>query len=299
MSDLPPPTAATTYRPSHPVDLGFSLMGVKTVRRRAGVHWWTTDTPEGIAAVAFRAAGGLVRADSWGPGTDWALTQLPALLGADDHTAAEFRPRHDPLRRLVDTFPAVRIGATGRWYEALATSVIGQRVVTADAVASREQLSRRHGTAPPAGPANSFPSPEALLRLTDHDLHRAGIERSRGRVLRIAAKYADRVERLRDVAAADATEWLQRLPGVGPWTTGLTTAIAGGDPDAVPIGDLHIPRMVTFALTGRDDGDDETMLEVLAPYAGHRQRVVRLVKLGGAGPARNRPAPFRYDISRI
>ena len=299
MSERPPPTAATTYRPRHPIDLGFALLGVKTVRRRAGVHWWTTETPQGVAAVAFRAAGGLVRADSWGPGTDWALTQLPALLGSLDHGAAEFRPDHEVLRRLAATFPAVRIGATGRWYEALATSVIGQRVVTADARASRERLSRRHGTAAPMGPANAFPSPDALLGLADHDLHRVGIERSRARVLRVAAKHAERVERLHAVPAAEATEWLRRLPGVGPWTAGLTTAVAGGDPDAVPVGDLHIPRMITFALTGHDGGDDETMLEVLAPYAGHRQRVVRLVKLGRAGPVQHRPAPFRHDISRI
>jgi 3-methyladenine DNA glycosylase/8-oxoguanine DNA glycosylase len=299
VSDLPSPTAATTYRPPHPVDIDFTVMGAKTVRRRAGVHWWTTETPEGIAAVAFRVGSGLVRADSWGPGTDWALSQLPALLGADDHAAADFRTDHEVLRQLSGNFSALRIGATGRWYEALATTIIGQRVVTADAAASREQLSRRYGAPSPVGPANAFPAPEALLRLTDHDLHRAGIERSRGRVLRVAAKYADRVERLHGVPAADATDWLQRLPGVGPWTTGLTTAIAGGDPDAVPVGDLHIPRMVTYALTGNENGNDETMLEALEPFAGHRQRVVRLVKLGGARPWQHRPAPFRYDISRI
>lgn len=299
MSDLPSPTAATTYRPSHPVDIGFAVMGAKTVRRRAGVHWWTTETPEGSATVAFRLGNGLVRADGWGTGTDWALTQLPALLGADDHTAADFRPDHELLDRLSRTFSALRVGATARWYEALATSVIGQRVVAADAVASREQLSRRFGSPSPVGPASSFPSPGALLRLTDHDLHGVGIERSRGRVLRIAAKYADRLERLQGTPAADATEWLQRLPGIGPWTAGLTTAIAGGDPDAVPVGDLHIPRMVTYALTGNPHGDDETMLDALAPFAGHRQRVVRLVKLGGAGPEQHRPPPFRYDISRI
>ena len=56
--------------------------------------------------------------------------------------------------------------------------------------------------------------------------------------------------------------------------------------------------MVTYALTG-EEGDDDRMLEALAPYAGHRQRVVRLVKLGGGGPEQHRPAPFRYDISRI
>ncbi|MEZ5247265.1 MAG: hypothetical protein R2707_19420 [Acidimicrobiales bacterium] len=299
MSDLPSPTASTTYRPAYPVDVDFALMGAKTVRRRRGIHWWTTETPEGNATVAFRTATGLVRADSWGPGTDWALTQLPYLLGAADDAVDDFRPGDALLGRLADRFASLRLGATGRWYEALATSVIGQRVVTADATASREQLSRRYGTPSPAGPANTFPSPAAILRLTDHDLHRVGIERSRGRVLRVAAKYADRVERLHEVPTADAAEWLQRLPGIGPWTTGLTTAIAGGDPDAVPVGDLHIPRMVTYALTGNEHGDDDTMLEALAPYAGHRQRIVRLVKLGGAGPERHRPAPFRYDISRI
>ena len=271
---------------------------MKTVRTRAGVHWWTTETPEGSATVAFRAGSGLVRADSWGSGTDWALTQLPALLGADDDDT-DFRTDHPRLTALRTQFASLRIGATGRWYEALATSAIGQRVVTADARASREQLCRRFGAPSPVGPANSFPSPEVLLKLTDHDFHRVGIERSRARVLRVAAKYADRIERLHGIPSSDATEWLQRLPGIGPWTTGLTTAVAGGDPDAVPQGDLHIPRTITYALTGQEDGNDDTMLEALAPFAGHRQRVVRLVKMGGGGQPNHRPAPFRYDISRI
>jgi 3-methyladenine DNA glycosylase/8-oxoguanine DNA glycosylase len=285
------------YRPAHALDIGFAVMGMKTVRRRSGVHWWTTETPEGSATVAFRSGDGLVRADGWGPGTDWAFTQLPSLLGADDDPE-NFRPDHPLLSALLTKFDSLRIGATGRWYEALATSAIGQRVVTADASASREKLSRFYGERAPTGPANSFPSPDAILKLTDHEFHRVGIERSRARVLRVAAKYAERIERLDDVPAPDATEWLQRLPGVGPWTTGLTTAVAGGDADAVPVGDLHIPRLVSYALTGVE-GDDDLMLEALEPYAGHRQRVVRLVKLGGGGPEQHRPAPFRYDISRI
>ena len=299
VSDAPEPTASITYRPSHAIDIGYSVLWAKTVRHRAGVYWWTTETPQGNAVLAFRAADGFVRADSWGPGTDWALTQLPTLLGADDHDAADFRPDHPLLRRLSEQFSTLRIGATGRWYEALATTIIGQRVVTADAGASRAALSRRYGTPAPTGPANAFPTPARLLELTDHDFHRVGIERSRARVLRIAAKYADRLEQLDGVPGPDATEWLQRLPGIGPWTTGITTTIAGGDPDAVPTGDLHIPRMVTYALTGQEDGNDETMHEALEPFAGHRQRVVRLVKLGGGGQENHRPAPFRYDISRI
>lgn len=299
MTDPPPPTASTTYRPSHELDIGFALVWTKTIRRRAGVHWWATETPQGSATVAFRSSGGLVRADAWGPGSDWALTRLPRLLGADDDAATDFCPEHPTVRRLAERYGSLRLGRSGRWYEALATTIIGQRVVTADAVASRERLSRHYGATAPTGPANPFPTPEALLRLTDHDFHRAGIERSRARVLRVAAKYANRVERLEDADPADAGARLQQLPGIGPWTAGITTAIAGGDPDAVPIGDLHIPRMVTFALTGNEHGDDNSMLEALEPFAGHRQRVVRLVKLSGVGKDTKRPRPFRYDITRI
>ncbi|MFT5201458.1 MAG: 3-methyladenine DNA glycosylase/8-oxoguanine DNA glycosylase [Candidatus Aldehydirespiratoraceae bacterium] len=287
-----------TYRPAHEIDLRFVLLGAKTVRQRDGVNWWTTNTPIGEVVVAFRTGRGLVRADGWGPGTDWAFTQLPALLGANDDPS-DFDIRHPKLAPLAANFSAVRIGATARWYEAVAISAIGQRVVTADAKASKEKLCRRYGKGLPTGPARTFPDPATLLTLTDADFHRVGIERSRARVLRVAAKYADRLERLDGVPGPDANEWLQRLPGIGPWTAALATAAAGGDPDAVPVGDLHIPRMITFALTGEANGTDETMLDALAPFAGHRQRVVRLVKLGGDGQPNHRPAPFRYDISQI
>ena len=291
------PDGSLTYRPRHRLDLGFALMGTKTVRRRDGVHWWTTQTPRGVATVAFRAAEGCVRADGWGPGLDWAFTQLPALLGADDEPD-DFSPTHPVLASLVERFDSIRIGTTGRWYEALATASIGQRVVTADASASRSRLANHHGEPVAMGPTAAFPTPEAILALTDHELHQVGIERSRARVLRVAAKYADRIERLADIPAADATDWLRRLPGIGPWTSALTTSVAGGDADAVPVGDLHIPALVTYALTG-EEGDDQLMLEVLAPYQGHRQRVIRLLKMGGAGKDRHKPAAFRYDIRRI
>lgn len=294
----PTPEASTSYRPSHELDLGFAVLGMKTVRRRSGVHWWTTETPVGLAVVAFRADHGVVRADAWGPGHEWALDRLPALLGAEDDPEG-FDFAHPTLRDLQQRVGAVRIGATGRWYEALATSAIGQRVVKADASASRDRLCARHGTAAPAGPAHGFPRPEAMLRIADHDFHRVGIERSRARVLRIAAKYADRLERLDGRPGGEAVEWLRRLPGVGPWTSALASTIAGGDADAVPVGDLHLPRMVTYALTGHEHGTDDSMLEALEPFAGHRQRVVRLVKMGRAGPPSHRPAPFRHDISRI
>ncbi len=54
------------------------------------------------------------------------------------------------------------------------------------------------------------------------------------------------------------------------------------------VGDYHLPAVVGWALAGRVV-DDDGMLELLAPYAGHRYRATRLVELSGAHPPRRGP----------
>jgi len=69
--------------------------------------------------------------------------------------------------------------------------------------------------------------------------------------------------------------------GIGIWTASLVLGQAVGDPDAIPIGDYHVKNSVSWALAGEPRGTDERMIELLEPYRGHRQRVVRLIHLGG------------------
>ena len=294
-----PPDCSTIFRPGFDLNLRVTLMWVKTAQHRRGVGWWATETPQGAAAVAFRAVGSEVCADAWGPGAEWAIEGLPGLLGGRDDPSG-FRPHHSVVADLVGRLGVPRIGATGRWFEALATAAIYQRVVSADARASVARLGRRFGAEVPGGcPLPLMPRPNAALAIPDHGFHRVGVDRARARVVRVGAKHAARLEALDDQPAAEAREWLQRLPGVGPWTAARTTGAAAGDADAVPVGDLHVPVLVTYALSGATDGDDNSMLELLEPYAPHRGRVVRLVKAAGIGPPRHRPAPTRFDISRI
>ncbi|MCY3642756.1 MAG: hypothetical protein OXG41_04170 [Acidimicrobiaceae bacterium] len=298
---VPPslPDCSTVFRPSFDLNLKVTLMWVKTSQSRDGVRWWATESPEGSASLAFRPIGGEVIADAWGPGAAWAIERLPALLGDDDDTSG-FRPRDPVVSGLVSRMGVPRLGATGRWYEAMATAAIYQRVVSADARTAVTRMGRMHGAdVPGGGPLPLFPCPEAVLRVPDHGFHRAGVDRARSRVIRVAAKHAERLEALHQRPAAEAREWLQRLPGVGPWTAARTTGAAAGDPDAVPVGDLHVPVLVTYALSGATGGDDDAMLELLEPYAGHRGRVVRLIKAAGIGPPKHHPAPTRFDISRI
>jgi 3-methyladenine DNA glycosylase/8-oxoguanine DNA glycosylase len=54
-----------------------------------------------------------------------------------------------------------------------------------------------------------------------------------------------------------------------------------GDPDAVPVGDLHLPREIGRALAGESRADDRRMLELLEPFRGHRFRLIRWLLAAG------------------
>ena len=73
---------------------------------------------------------------------------------------------------------------------------------------------------------------------------------------------------------------LRSLPGIGPWTAAEVVRSAFGDPDAVSVGDYHVPNTVAWALAGEPRGTDERMLELLEPYRGQRGRVQRLLEVG-------------------
>jgi 3-methyladenine DNA glycosylase/8-oxoguanine DNA glycosylase len=131
-----------------------------------------------------------------------------------------------------------------------------------------------------------------LAEVAYHDLHRFGVERRRadaiGRVCRravrldtLAAGGGPCADLLRGAVAA--------VPGVGPWSRALLAQLVLGDPDAVVVGDLHLPHLVTWRLAGEPRGDDARMLALLAPYAGQRGRVVRLLGLDGGGAPRRGP----------
>jgi 3-methyladenine DNA glycosylase/8-oxoguanine DNA glycosylase len=92
---------------------------------------------------------------------------------------------------------------------------------------------------------------------------------------------------------------LRARSGIGPWTAAEVTLRALGDPDAVSVGDAHLSNVVAFALTGRPRGTDEEMLELLAPWAGHRARVVRLLETSGPRPPRYGPRVAPRDLTRL
>ena len=113
-------------------------------------------------------------------------------------------------------------------------------------------------------------------------------------ILRVCRR-ADRFEALVGQSPVAARRALEQVPGVGPWTSSSATLLAFGDPDAVVLGDFHLPHMVTNALTGRRRGSDAEMLELPAPYTGQRARAQGiLASLGATSRRAPRLPPRRF-----
>jgi endonuclease III len=247
-----------------------------------GAVWRATRTPLGLATERLSlAADGSVLVDAWGPGADWLIERAPALCGALD-TPACFQPDEPLLQRLVHFHPGLRIGRTAAVFETALLVTLEQRVATRDAWRSWRGVVRALGE-PAPGPFVGLwapPSPERIAHTPYEVFHRFGIERRRADVLRRLAMVARRLEETISLPLETAYRRFTAITGVGPWTAARIALIALGDPDAVAVGDLHIPHMVTWALAGERRGSDERMLELLEPYRGNRGRVIRLLMAG-------------------
>ena len=295
-----------TWDAGRPVDLRATLgplrRGSGDPAHRIGADgrfWWACTTPDGTGTIALRAAGAVVSAEAWGAGAGWLLDRMPTLLGADDDWSALDVSSVPVLDRVRRARPGMRLPSTGLVLDSLVPAILEQKVTGQEAWRSWRELVRRFG-APAPGPLDglSVPPPaQALLDIPTWDWHRIGVDLRRQRTIRAAATVAARLEGCVTLGRDAALARLRYVPGIGAWTAAETVQRALGDPDAVSVGDYHLPNVVVHLFTGRARGTDEEMLDLLAPWAGQRQRVMRLVEAAGVPAPRFGPR-FRYLDAR-
>lgn len=235
-------------------------------------------------------AGDRVEAQAWGDGRGAALDHIEDLIGLTDDVSG-FSPTDGLVAKLWRDFGRRRMPRSGAVTEALIDTVLEQRVTTFEAHRSRRDLIARYG-GPAPGPVELSlpPDPDLLADVAYYDLHELGIEKKRADTIRRIAASGRRLDALARLPPAEATERLLVTTGVGPWTAAEVARVAFGDPDAVPVGDVHLPGDVTYALTGTArPGDDDAMLDALAPYHGHRGRVIDLIAAAGIHAPRRAP----------
>jgi 3-methyladenine DNA glycosylase/8-oxoguanine DNA glycosylase len=310
-STAPPPARARPVRPADAervwapqgaLHLGQTLgvlsrgAGDPLVRVTApDCVWVTARTAAGPVTARFSRTGAgrplqrpvLVRA--WGPGAVDFLAEAPRWAGAEDswsrfEASDAFRALPHRLAAARHHHPGLRLPSTGRLLDRAVLSVLEQRVTVREAVAAHRQLVRRHGE-PAPGPAPEgmriAPTAEAWRGVPSWEWHRAGVDGARAATVRRVAERAAALERLgRGPLDAALHRALRSIPGLGPWTAAEIVQCTHGDPDSVSVFDFHLADTVCWFFDRRP-GDDRRMLELLEPWRGDRQRVVRLLRASG------------------
>jgi 3-methyladenine DNA glycosylase/8-oxoguanine DNA glycosylase len=286
-----------------PLDLAGTLfplrrgMGDPTFRIEGATATWATRTPAGPATVIVtQTAPDRLAVDAFGEGADVAIARAAGVVGAEDDPDA-LVPRHGVIARLARERRGVRLTRTRDPFPAIVAAICEQKVTGTRARRAWRGLVR--ATSEPApGDVGLWlpPGPERLAALSTFTFHRAEIEARRASVLREVARRARTIADLADGPADGLAHLLGMLPGIGPWTVAEVRRLAFGDPDAISVGDFHLPHLVAWALAGEPRADDRRMLELLEPYRGQRGRVQRLLEASDIRAPRWGP---RADVGSI
>jgi 3-methyladenine DNA glycosylase/8-oxoguanine DNA glycosylase len=263
-----------------------------------------------VLAVRTASGGSELEAEAWGPGAEEALERLPALVGLDDDATGFDPGLHPAVAALAGRHGGLRLGRTGSVFEALLPAILEQKVTGAEAFRSFRRLVRALETPAPGSFDLWMPARAAdVAAFRSWTFPGLGIEPRRGALLQRVARDASRLEAIVapaarpgagreeiSVAAAALDTRLRAYTGIGPWTSAEVTFRALGDPDAVSVGDAHLPHLVAWVLAGEPRATDTRMLELLEPWRGHRARVVRLLELSGRAAPRYGPRVAPRDL---
>lgn len=304
-----PPDYSGVLLPSVPVDVAANAAplvrgaGDPTAASGSGLTWLsfqrTTTGPVTVAIAHPKTtvAPAEIHYHIWANGDvaarEAVIKRMPLLLGIDEAALAGWAAFDELLEATAHLLPpsvvaarrhnpGMRLMSTGQLIDELYTVVLEQKVTQRQARATWRWLADTFGQPSPAGePAPKIaPHPESILQIQSWQWHAGWVQPFLAQTLKTVASRATALERLATKPLEEISTGLLSLPGVGPWTVAETLQRTHGAADLVSVGDFHLAHHIGEALTGRRT-DDAGMLELLEPWRGHRQRLVRLIYASG------------------
>ena len=200
------------------------------------------------------------------------------LLGAEQDLAPfyELGRADEPMAGLVERFYGLHLPHTATVFEALVLAVLGQQISTSVARIIRTLLIETFG---PSGEFcgetyYAFPRPETIWASSPAELHTMKLTQRKSEYVHgLAGSALDTALGLESLGGLTDQEIVQKLTalrGVGLWTAQWTLIRAVGRPDALPLGDLALRRVVSRLLMDGAEVSDAQVEEIAQRWSPYR-----------------------------
>lgn len=209
---------------------------------------------------------------------DLATDRVSWLLGADQDLAPFYAlgRADEAMAGLVEEFYGLHLPHTATVFEALVLAVLGQQISTTVARVIRTLLIETFGpNAQFDGETYyAFPRPDSIWASSPAELHTMKLTQRKSEYVHgLAGATLDTavgLERLGELTDQEIVEKLTALRGVGLWTAQWTLIRAVGRPDALPLGDLALRRVVSRLFMDGADVTDAQVEEIAQRWSPYR-----------------------------
>ena len=230
----------------------------------------TLDAPE----LALELQGPELSPDDVESATD----RVSWLLGVDQDLAPfyELGRADQAMAGLVEQFYGLHLPHTASVFEALVLAVLGQQISTSVARIIRTLLIETFGPSAEFDGETyyAFPRPASIWASSPAELHTMKLTQRKSEYVHgLAGSALDPemgLERLEELTDREIVEKLVALRGVGMWTAQWALIRAVGRPDALPLGDLALRRVVSRLFMDGENVNDAKVEEIAQRWSPYR-----------------------------
>ncbi|MCL0053552.1 hypothetical protein M1N45_00960 [Dehalococcoidia bacterium] len=207
-----------------------------------------------------------------------ATDRVSWLLGVDQSLAPfyELGRADQAMAGLVEQFYGLHLPHTASVFEALVLAVLGQQISTNVARIIRTLLIETFGPSAEFDGETyyAFPRPASIWASSPAELHTMKLTQRKSEYVHgLAGSALDPemgLECLEELTDREIVEKLVALRGVGMWTAQWVLIRAVGRPDALPLGDLALRRVVSQLFMDGEDVNDAKVEEIAQRWSPYR-----------------------------
>jgi AraC family transcriptional regulator, regulatory protein of adaptative response / DNA-3-methyladenine glycosylase II len=211
----------------------------------------------------------------------------PVIAGVLAHVKRVFDLHADPveiaarlgkLAKRTRSAEGIRLPGAFNGFELAVRAVLGQQVTVKAARTLATRFVATHGeaitfdVAPPFDDLNyAFPTAQKVAALTQDDIAKLGIVSARANaIIAIAQKVASgELDLSPNASLESASETLQSIKGIGPWTAHYIAMRALSWPDAFPPQDVALLNALDLPNTAKGQREADAMAEAWRPWRSY------------------------------